>query len=42
MCICISTSYYCEVVVGLRTQFFTLLEVCGGLGIRMLTLEMFL
>ena len=28
--ICICTSYYCELVVGLRTQFYTLLEVCGG------------
>ncbi len=28
-CICICTSYYCEMVVGLRTQFYTLLEVWG-------------
>jgi hypothetical protein len=28
--ICICTSYYCELVVGLRTQFYTLLEVWGG------------
>jgi hypothetical protein len=25
--ICICTSYYCEMVVGLRAQFYTLLEV---------------
>jgi len=24
------TTYYCELVVGLRVQFYTLLEVCGG------------
>ena len=28
--ICIWTSYYCELVVGLRVQFYTLLEVWGG------------
>jgi hypothetical protein len=27
--ICICTSYYCELVVGLRAQFYTLLEVWG-------------
>ncbi len=42
MCICVITSYYCKVMVGLETQFCTLLEVWGvrGLGIRMLTLDM--
>jgi hypothetical protein len=29
--ICIFTSYYCELVVGLRSQFYTLLEVWEGL-----------
>ncbi len=39
LCI-IDTSYYCELVVGLRVQLCTLLEVWGGrLGIRMLTFE---
>jgi hypothetical protein len=28
--ICICTSYYCEMVVGLRVQIYTLLEVWGG------------
>ncbi len=28
--ICIWTSYYCELVVGLRVQFYTLLEVWGA------------
>jgi hypothetical protein len=39
MCICVCTSYYCELVVGLRTQFCTLLEVWGGweLGCWLLT-----
>jgi hypothetical protein len=27
MCICVITSYYCKVVVGLETKFCTLLEV---------------
>jgi hypothetical protein len=33
------TTYYCELVVGLRVQFYTLLEVCGGwtLGCWLLT-----
>ena len=41
MHICVCTSYYHDVVVGLRTQFFTLLELrgLGGMGIRMLTLD---
>jgi hypothetical protein len=33
MCICVCRSYYSELVVGLRglrVQFFTLLETCGG------------
>jgi hypothetical protein len=30
MRICVWTSYYCELVVGLREQFDTLLEVWGG------------
>jgi hypothetical protein len=38
MRICVYTSYYCELVVGLRAQFCTLLKV-GGLGVRMLTLD---
>jgi hypothetical protein len=38
MCICVFTSYYSEMVVGLRVQFCTLLGV-RGLGIRMLTLD---
>ncbi len=29
MCICVYTSYHCELVVGLRVQFCTLLEVWG-------------
>ncbi len=29
MCICVCTSYYCDLVVGLNTHFSTLLEVCG-------------
>jgi hypothetical protein len=29
LCICVCTSYHCELVVGLRTQFYTLLEVWG-------------
>ena len=37
MRICICTSYYCKLVVGLRSQFYTVRGV-GGLGIRMLTL----
>jgi hypothetical protein len=39
MCICICTSYYCELVVGLRAQFYTLLEVCGGWELGCLTLD---
>jgi hypothetical protein len=31
MCVCVSTSYHCKLVVGLRTQFWTMLEVWGGL-----------
>jgi hypothetical protein len=27
--ICVYTSYHCELVVGLRAQFYTLLEVWG-------------
>jgi hypothetical protein len=38
MRICVCTSYYCELVVGLRAQFCTVRGV-GGLGIRMLTLD---
>ena len=30
MRICVWTSYNCELVVGLRAQFCTLLEVWGG------------
>ncbi len=40
MHICVITSYYLKVVVGLETQFCTLLERgVRGLGIRMLTLD---
>ena len=38
MYICVCTSYYCELVVGLRTQFLHC-RVVGGLGIRMMTLD---
>ena len=30
MCICVYTSYHCELVVGLRERSCTLLEVWGG------------
>ena len=41
MRICVITSYYCKVVVGLEAQFCTLTTVRGvrGLGIRMLTID---
>ena len=39
MRICVITSYYCKVVVGLETQFCTLVRGVRGLGIRMLTLD---
>jgi hypothetical protein len=40
MCIGVCTSYYCKLVVGLRTQFCTLVEVWGARELpRMLTLD---